>query len=72
MYIATLSNLSNSSASICTLLSTKMTIPDILSTRYYHAKKQTNMEQPTQAKTRITLPCIHTASEMASGLLRPH
>ena len=29
------------------------------------------MEQPTQAKTRITLPCIHTASEMASGLLRP-
>ena len=32
-------------------------------------KKQTNMEQPTEAKTRITLPYIHTASEMASRLL---
>ena len=48
-----------------------MTIPDILSTRYYHAKKQTNMEQPRQAKTGITLPYMHTASEMTSRLLRP-
>ena len=35
-------------------------------------KKQTNINQPIKTKTRITLPYIHTASEMASRLLRLH
>ena len=34
-------------------------------------KKQTNINQPMKTKTRITLPYIHTASEMSSRLLRP-
>ncbi len=54
--------------------STRMTIPEILSTTIYHVKiKQTltNTKQSEQTKTRITLPYIHTTSEMTARLRRP-
>ena len=41
---------------ICTLLSTKMTIPDILSTRYYHAKNRQTWNSPRKQRQESLYP----------------
>ena len=64
------SNLSKRNASICTLLFTKMTVPDILSTKYCHAKNRQSWNSPRKQRQESLYP-THTALEMASRLLRP-
>ena len=48
-----------------------MTIPEIVSTMFYHVKNKQTLNKPNKQKTRITLPYIHTTSEMTARLLRP-